>query len=219
MREQGLKDEHELQGYFLNRVIAYLESRGKAVIVWNDGLCDTLSKSAICQYWTPLTRKGPAQIAHYVNAGGKAILSPVTRVYYDYPYAATPLVKTFQFSPMLRGIRKSNRGNILGVEAAIWTEWIDTEEKLFFNTLPRLAATAETGWSKQDQMHYPRFRHLLKPHYALYDRLGLTYAKYAEQQLPLHQRMQGTMTFVRRDTHAELQKQINREKQIQRSEK
>ncbi|MDP3448179.1 MAG: beta-N-acetylhexosaminidase [Eubacteriales bacterium] len=207
---QGLKDEHELQGYFLNRVIAYLESRGREAIVWNDGLCDTLSKRAICQYWTPLTRKGPAQIAHYVNAGGKAILSPVTRVYYDYPYAATPLVKTYGFSPIWRGIRKNSAGNILGVEAAIWTEWIDTEDKLFFNTLPRLAATAETGWSARAHMRYDAFLQRLKPHYALYDRLGLTYAKHVEQPLPPTRRIRGTVKFVMSETHAELHEQMKR---------
>jgi len=207
MREQGLKDEHELQGYFLNRVIAHLESRGRKAIVWNDGLSETLSKNVVCQYWTPLTRKGPAQIARYVNAGGKAILSPVTRVYYDYPYAATPFEKTYRFPPMLRGVRKVNVGNILGVEAAIWTEWIDTEEKLFFNTLPRLAATAETGWSARNKSHYPQFLLRLKPHYALYDRLGLTYAKDVEHPLPPRKRMQGMVTFVKSDTHAELEKQ------------
>ena len=78
------------------------------------------------------------------------VLSPVTRVYYDYPYAATPLKKTYGLSPLVRGVKKERSRDILGVEAAIWTEWIDSEEKLFFNTLPRLAATSETGWSVQD---------------------------------------------------------------------
>ena len=204
MRQEKLKDEHELQGYFLNRVIAHLKTRGRKSIVWNDGLCDTLDPSATCQYWTPLSRNGPAQIARYVNAGGSAILSPVTRVYYDYPYAATPLRKTFAFPPMLRGVRKEHAGNILGVEAAIWTEWIDTEEKLFFNTLPRLAATAETGWSARANRRYPAFLNSLKPHYALYERLELTYAKHVEKQLPLHRRIRETVKFVKSETHAEL---------------
>ena len=106
MRAHGIANEHALQGYFLNRVIAYLAEHGKTAIVWNDGACDSLDPRAVVQYWTPLTRKGPGQIARHINAGGKAILSPVTRVYYDYPYAATPLMKTFGFSPTLRGVRK-----------------------------------------------------------------------------------------------------------------
>lgn len=206
-RAHGLKDERELQGYFLNRVIAFLESRGRKAIVWNDGLCDTLTKSAVCQYWTPLTHEGPRQIARYINAGGEAILSPVTRVYYDYPYAATPLVKTYRFAPMLRGVRKRCESRMLGVEACIWTEWIDKEEKLFFNTLPRLAVTAETGWAAYSGKNYLEFLHRLKPHYALYDRLGLTSAKHVEQPLPAPKRVRGVMEFVQKETHAELMAQ------------
>jgi len=207
MREQGIKDEHELQGYFLNRVIEYLKARGREAIVWNDGLGDTLSRDAICQYWTPLTKKGPGQIAQYVNAGGRAILSPVTRVYYDYPYAATPLKKTYGLSPMVRGVRKERSHAILGIEAAIWTEWIDSEEKLFFNTLPRLAATAETGWSAQEHMHYGAFLRRLQPHYRLYERLGLTYAKNVEMPLSALKLVRGVKTFLSDDTHAELNAQ------------
>lgn len=204
MREQGLKDERELQGYFLNRVIEHLSSRGRKAIVWNDGLCDTLDKRAICQYWTPIAHGGTAEVARYVNAGGKAILSPVTRVYYDYPYAVTPLKKTYEYRPTLRGIRKERQGNILGVEAALWTEWVDSEDKLFFNTLPRLAATAESGWAAGKPANYDDFLRRLEPHDRLYDRLGLTHARQAEKPMSLLKRLQGSLTFLTKETHAEL---------------
>ena len=209
-REQGLKNGHELQGYFLNRVIAYLEQHGKRVIVWNDGLCDTLSSTAIDQYWVPWTVNGPDRTARFVNKGGLAILSPVLREYYDYPYAATPLKKTYRFNPTLRGVRKASETSILGVEAAIWTEWIDTEEKLFFHTLPRLAATAETGWTQRGLLSYDGFLQRLQPHYALYDRLGLPYAKGKEHPANLFRRIWGTWTYFSKETHVELLEQQQR---------
>lgn len=207
MSEQGLKDERELQGYFLNRVIDFLDSRGRKAIVWNDGLCDTLSPDAISQYWTPWFLEGTGRTTRRVNAGGRAILSPYLYTYYDYPYAMTPLKKTYRYRPDLRGVRRTNKQNILGVEAAIWTEWIDSEEKLFFNTLPRLAATAESGWSAKEHMRFGAFRRRLQPHYGLYDRLGLTYAKGVEQPLSFVRRIQGVLTFAKEDTHAELNAQ------------
>ncbi len=203
-KAQGLKDERELQGYFLNRAIEFLELRGRRAIVWNDGLCDTLKGSATCQYWIPWTHEGPDRTARYVNAGGHAILSSVLHLYYDYPYAATPLKKTFRYRPTLAGVRKKARGNILGVEAALWTEWIDIEEKLFFNALPRLAATAETGWSARGGKRYREFLCRLNPHYALYRRLGLTYAARAERPLPIWKRIAGIRTFLTAETHTEL---------------
>lgn len=207
MREQGLKDERELQGYFLNRVIGHLASRGREAIVWNDGLCDGLDPRAIVQHWTPWFLEGPGRTIRRVNAGGRAILSPYLHLYYDYPYAMTPLKKTFGYRPTLRGVRKKNQANFLGVEAAIWTEWVDSEEKLFFNTLPRLAATAETGWAAREKPFYDRFTLELEPHYRLYERLGLTYAKHAEKPLPLIQRIRGVLTFAKDETHAELLEQ------------
>jgi hexosaminidase len=207
--EQGLKDERELQGFFLNRVIEHLKTRGRRAIVWNDGLCDTLSKDAVCQYWTPFPHEGRDRTARHVNAGGEAILSPFLRLYYDYPYAATPLNKTFRYRAALPGVRKKARGNILGIEAALWTEWIDSEEKLFFNALPRLAATAETGWAARGGRYREFFRRL-KPHYELYERLGLDFAANAERPEPIWTRIKGVVEFLTKETHAELLRQKRR---------
>ena len=109
-------------------------------------------------------------------------------------------------------MRKNQEENILGVEAAIWTEWIDTEEKLFFNTLPRLAATAESGWAEPDKANYDAFIERLQPHYRQYERLGLTYAKQMEKPMPPLKRFKGALTFVTKETHAELRKQQDQEK-------
>ena len=212
MREQGLKDERDLQGYFLNRVIDFLESRGRKSVVWNDGLCDSLDPRALVQHWTPWYLEGPGRTIRAINAGRTAILSPFMHLYYDYPYALTPLKKTYRYRPTMLGVRKASETNILGLEAAIWTEWIDMEDKLFFNMLPRLAATAETGWSRRGGA-YKTFLMRLKPHYKLYDRLKLTYAKHVEQPLSLLKRIQGVVTFAKDETHAELFAQQKRDSQ------
>lgn len=136
----------------------------------------------------------------------------MTRVYYDYPYAATPLKKTYGYRPTLRGIHKEQHGNILGVEAALWTEWVDSEKKLFFNTLPRLAATAETGWAEGNRAHYDDFLRRLEPHARLYERLGLTYAWVAEKPMSIVKRLQGSLTFLTKETHSELLDQLKQAK-------
>lgn len=208
LREQGLKNERELQGYLLNRVSAFLKERGRRAIVWNDGLCGNLDPEAVTQFWMPFFGES-ARTARRINAGGRAIMSHCLHVYYDYPYALTPLVKTYRYEPCLRKIRAKGAANVLGVEAAVWTEWIDSEEKLFFNVLPRLAATAETGWAAQNGRRYPDFLRRLLPHYALYEALGLNYARFAEKPVSLLQRIRGIFTFFARDTHAELLQNVS----------
>lgn len=202
-KEQGLKDERELQGWFLSRVSRYLNSRGRKAIIWNDGLCASLDQGIVCQYWRPFLAGGKHNAAHYANAGERVIGSDFFHMYFDYPYAATPLKKTFHYEPVLRGVKKSARGNFTGMECAVWTEWIDTEEKLFFNMLPRLAAAAEAGWSKQ-RRNYRAFVGKLPSHYALYERLGLTYAKDAEKPKPFWKQLKTIKTFLTQNTHVEL---------------
>lgn len=204
MRERGLKNERELQGDFLSRVNRFLKERGRSAIVWNDGLCGSLDMDVAAQFWLPLFHGGAGRTARRVNAGGTAIMSHCLRVYYDYPYALTPLKKTYCYEPILRGIKRKNERNVLGLECAIWTEWIDSEEKLFFNTLPRLAATAETGWTARNNKHYRDFLRRLKPHAALYESLGLPYAKHAGRPMPLPQRIRTIATFLKTDTQIEL---------------
>lgn len=211
MREQGLIGERALQGYFLNRVSRFLASRGKTAIVWNDGLSDNLDPEPVCQFWTPGVLESAGRTVRRVNAGGRAVMSQFSRVYFDYPYAMTPLKRTYRYEPVLRGIRKSRRGGVLGVECAVWTEWIDTEEKLFFNLLPRLAATAETCWSAKRGKRYWDFFTRIRAHYALYERLGLIYAKRPGRPLRLWKRLRGTLTFFKKDTHAELTEQKQRD--------
>lgn len=204
MREMGLKSERELQGHFLNRVNRFLRERGRSAIVWNDGLCANLDADVTAQFWVPFLSGGAGLTVRRVNAGGAAINSHCLRVYYDYPYALTPLKKTYCFEPILPGIRRRSETGVRGIEAAIWTEWIDSEEKLFFNTLPRLAATAETGWTARANKHYSNFLRRLQPHYALYERLNLPYAKGVERPLTLGKRIRGIKTFLLTDSHAEL---------------
>ena len=133
-------------------------------------------------------------------------MSAYFHTYDDLPYAAVPLKAAYEYEPVFDNLSSEQESNILGVEAALWTEWINTEEKLFFNALPRLAATAEAGWTKKKEP-YRAFTKRLPPHYALYERLGLTYAKHAEQPLPLWKRIAGTITFFFQETDAELNAQ------------
>ncbi len=203
MREQKLPDERELQGWFLNRASRYLNAHGRTAIVWNDGLCKTLDDDVVCQYWTPFFIEGKRRTVRRANAGGRMISSAFLRVYFDYPYAVTPLKKTYDYEPVPRGVAPDKRDGVIGAECAVWTEWIDTEEKLLFMTLPRLAAVSEAMWCS----HKPGYRDFLRrleSHYRLYGKLGLTYAKKAGRTLPIWKRIAGVRTFFQTDTHAEL---------------
>ena len=105
----------------MNRVIDYIESKGRHAIVWNDAAKGSnLDKRAILQYW----KENDKPSIEFINSGGKAILSPFTYYYFDYDYSITPLNRAYSFNPRLKGLTDEGYKNIIGLEAPVWTEYI-----------------------------------------------------------------------------------------------
>lgn len=144
MAEQGLTDFEDLQGYFTNKVTEYLHSKGKQVIVWNDTLKSSLvSKDIIVQRWI----RDNGRCDDFANQGGKIIASDFSYYYTDYPYAMTPLRKTYNFNPVSPALSEKGKANLIGVETPIWTEFVRDLNEMAHGTFPRFAAVAETGWT------------------------------------------------------------------------
>ncbi|MEG2413063.1 MAG: beta-N-acetylhexosaminidase [Clostridia bacterium] len=155
IKELGLANENELQGYFNNVMADYLSSKGKTTLGWNEILesSKTLNKNIIPQWWT--RHIGSRYELDWIDNGGKLVISMVDFVYMDHPYMKRPLAKTYSFAPSKIGIK--NESGVLGVEAPQWTEYIRDERKLDFNTVPRMCAIAEVGWTQETNMEYDDF--------------------------------------------------------------
>lgn len=146
VKKLGLRDMEDLQGHFTNRVIEYLKKLGKTAIVWNESLnSGILDSSAVCQYWQD--GKVPRRVFAAADSGRKTIVSKFSPYYLDYPYGMFSLKKTYLFEPIMDGFSTMAVGNVWGVESPLWTEYVDSQEKLFYQAFPRLIATAESGWS------------------------------------------------------------------------
>lgn len=154
IKENNLKGTHELKAYFLNRVMGYLKSRDFNVIVWDDAACDELSKDAIVQYWSPF---GEKRSKDSLSAGRKMIVSPFIRYYLDYTYKMIPLRKTYEYNPVSMTDSDIGEDLILGVEAPLWTEYISSNERLFWQMFPRLSAISEVAWSGERSSSYENF--------------------------------------------------------------
>lgn len=144
LSELKLGSFEKLQTYMVECFREHLAEKGRKVICWNDGLGDDANGEIVSQVWWV---HGCAKRAatKQINNGRKAIMSATPYVYFDYPYSVTPLKKTLSYNP-LGGVRASARENVLGVEGALWTEYVADTDKLFFNLLPRLDVLAECAW-------------------------------------------------------------------------
>lgn len=153
--ELGFTDEEQLQGYMTCRIADYLKAKGRKIICWNETLhSDTIPEGLIIQNWMDKKKK----CAAFANNGGKLIYSDYFHYYTDYPYAQTPLRKTYHADPILPAQLPSAAKNCIGVESPIWTEYVRDFSRLCFMTWPRFAAVSETGWTKKANKDYCDFK-------------------------------------------------------------
>lgn len=182
--ELNLKDEEELQTHMINRMVTYLQDKVEKVIAWNDGLNDNTLRSELCiQYWVD-SKKKRKLLHEQVKEYRKLIISDYYHYYFDMPHSLIPLRKVYNHEPVPKQLRKST-DNILGIEAALWTEYVTTTSKLEEMILPRLFAVAESAWTYSENKNYKDFIHsakILNKYLKLY-RYHITPMKEAESKI------------------------------------
>ena len=177
IQNEDLKNAHALQVYFTNRIAAYLDSKGRHTLGWNEILEPGLVESAVVQYWVG----GPKRIHAAIRDGHrKIVMSPCLKTYLDYPYTLLPLRRIYHFEPVPAGFDEKTAASILGVESPLWTERVPTRQRLDFQAYPRLSALAETGWTPKDLKNLPDFRRRLQSFLVRLDLLGVKHASLQE---------------------------------------
>lgn len=174
MRENGFKNEKELQKKLTNELCEYLKKKGKHMIAWNDVLnqgVERLDTGMVVQQWLPGQDKNTVNFA---KSGGKVIMSNHKSFYFDMTYAQTPLSSTYNFSPKQFGIKDYSA--VLGVEGETWTEWIDSFSFLQFRIHPRLEALSEVAWTPESKRDYRQFLKRYEAYKSVYKPLGINFA-------------------------------------------
>jgi hexosaminidase len=159
MKAQGLKDEHELQSYFIRRMQKFLQSKGRVLIGWDEIMEGGADKNAIIEVW-----RGQEKAKEAI-ANGNAIIQTL---YLDGPPASLTLQKSFAFDPSVTGDNKK----VLGADCPLWTEWV-TEYNAEYMLYPRVQAFAERLWN--DKTSYPDFRKRLRRHYERMDKMQVLF--------------------------------------------
>ena len=154
MAKAHLDSFEALQGDFMNRIAAHLRQKGKRAVAWNESLkSGCLDKDIIVASWMDRDGLCPAR----ADKGGLIIAEDFFHYYLDYPYAMTPLKKTYTFDP-LAGFSEKGGAGVIGVEAPLWTEFIEDFDRLCRMAFPRLLAVAERGWTAESNCDYADFR-------------------------------------------------------------
>ncbi len=171
IREEGLKNEEELQGWFTNRIVEFLKSRDRKATVWNESLrSGIVDRDVTVQMWMDMKKHS----VDFANNGGKMINSDFYHYYCDYPYSMTPLMKTYNYNPIDRKIR--DKSTVAGVEVPIWTEYINNFSHLCYMFFPRFTAVAETGWTERKNKNAADFQRRFLAYEKILDEIGIDYA-------------------------------------------
>lgn len=162
MAMNGLRDEVELQGYFLRRIADDISKKyNKKIICWNDSLefVRYLDGTELIQYWTLEHKEA---LPEFVKKGGHFIYSDMFDLYYDYVESMSPMKRSYTCRPVIAGSDYSDSGACIGFEACTWTEYIENAEMLEKRIFPRIYAMAENAWSGGSEVGYKDYKKRLK---------------------------------------------------------
>jgi hexosaminidase len=181
IKEHGLKDEAELQTYFVERIEKFLNAHGHQLIGWDEILEGGLSPGATVMSWRGI--EGGIAAA---RADHDAIMTPGNFCYFDHYQAGpedepiaiggmTTLKEVYDYEPVPEELNKKEAQHILGAQGNVWTEYMHTPKKVEYMVLPRMAALSEVVWTKPDLKSWKSFQRRINDHFKRYKAYGWNY--------------------------------------------
>lgn len=188
IRERALGDEKGLQAWFISELSTYVAARGRRVFGWDEMLEGPLPAGTVIASW-----RGMIGAVTAANRGFEVVACPDHTVYLDYRQSESPqepipvgiavtLEDAYGFEPVPEGLTAEQAPRVLGGQANLWTEHIDSPRMIDFYAFPRLCAIAEALWTRGPR-EFAEFLPRLEAHLARLDALGVEYRRH-EGPLP-----------------------------------
>ena len=179
IREQGLKNENELQGYLTRRVDKYMLSKGRRIVGWDEILEGGVDKTAVVQSWRGL--EGAVAAA---KQGNRVISSPWEGTYILCPQVPeekrvnfktlNSLEKAYAFDPVPAELTPAQGSFVMGGECCLWAEYTE-EFEVDPQMFPRLCAIGEALWGRRENRDYAGFLARLEAHFPRLEALGVDF--------------------------------------------
>jgi hexosaminidase len=182
MKDHNLKDEHELQSYFVQRIEKYLNSKGKTLIGWDEILEGGLAPNAVVMSW-----RGEAGGIEAAKQNHDVVMTPGNPVYFDHTQSENedsitiggfnPIEKVYAYEPIPAALDAVQAKHVLGAQANVWTEYMKNTNKVEYMIFPRMAALSEVLWSKKEDKDWQDFEKRLQVQFKRYDLWKANYSK------------------------------------------
>ncbi|MFG2581276.1 beta-N-acetylhexosaminidase [Streptomyces malaysiensis] len=188
--DEAHSTSHEDYVAFMDRAQPVVAKYGKTVVGWHQLTGAHPAKGAIAQYWG--TDGSEKEVAEAAKAGTRLVLSPANRAYLDMKYDAnTPLgqswagyveaKQSYDWDPGAY-IKDASASSVLGVEAPLWTETLETSSHIEYMAFPRLPGIAELGWAPASAHNWDEYKVRVAAQGPRWDALGIEY--YHSPQIP-----------------------------------
>lgn len=176
-----LKDEHELQSYFVQRIEKYLNSKGKMMIGWDEILEGGLAPNAIVMSW-----RGEAGGIEAAKQKHRVVMTPGSPLYFDngqrenedsvFIGGYNPIEKVYAYDPLPKELSAEQQKYIMGAQANVWTEYMTNTKKIEYMVFPRMAALSEILWSPKSMQNWEFFEKRLMVQFQRYDKMKINYS-------------------------------------------
>ena len=187
INREELKDEHELQSYFITRMEKYINSKGKQIIGWDEILEGGLAPNATVMSW-----RGVSGGIEAAKMNHEVIMTPNATCYLDHYQAKdtaneplaiggyTPIEEIYNYEPIPNELDESLHQYIIGAQGNVWTEYMKTSDHVEYMVFPRIFALSEVVWAK-DKPSFNDFENKVIDMYPILDKMDINYSKHLER--------------------------------------
>ena len=166
MKDNNLKDEHELQSWLVNNVGQYLTTQGKTLIGWDEILEGGLADNAVVMSWRGET--GGIEAAKQKH---QVIMTPGKPLYFDHTQSTNEdsvtigglntVESVHNYNPIPASLPRYAEEYIIGAQGNMWTEYMNNPWKVEYMLFPRIAALSEVLWTKKENKNWQKFQQQL----------------------------------------------------------
>jgi hexosaminidase len=174
IKENGLKDEHGLQSYLIQRMEKYVNAKGKTLIGWDEILEGGLAANAVVMSW-----RGEEGGIAAAKDKHQVIMTPGSHVYLDHSQTQqedsvtiggfTSLEKIYSYEPIPKELNETQAKYVLGAQGNVWTEYMAYPSKVEYMIFPRLSALSEVLWSPKATKNWDAFKAKTATQYKRYN--------------------------------------------------
>ena len=191
IKANNLKNEEELQAWFIHEMEKFINSKGKDMIGWDETIEGGLSNTETVMWWRSWAKTSPKDATSH---GNNIVFTPNEPFYLDYSQDKFSVSKIYNYDPNLPELTDAERKLIKGVQGNIWCEWIPSRERMHFMAVPRMLAIAELGWSAPEKKNWEDFENRMVLNFKRLNAMNINY------RIPDLTGFRSTNVFIGSDT-------------------